>query len=266
MLDQVRNALYPRWRGVLKRTGLIKRGAAPELGGEPYFDFLRRAHRELKPGSYLEIGVRKGESLKLATCPAIGIDPQHSLTDECKVARAGIPTHLFSEFSDDFFKTDRLVKLFPERLDLAFIDGDHRFEFALRDFMNLERLAHPRTIIAIHDCCPTNRQMASRNRRRFLRTDFATMGRWAGDGWKLLPILKKYRPDLAVLPVDCPPTGLLIIAGLDPASTVLSRAYDDIMREFTGKKLDLPRHRAAFPLVASRTVSLPALVSNRGRS
>ena len=47
-------------------------------------------------------------------------------------------------------------------MDFAFIDGMHLFEFALRDFMNLERHCTPQSVIMVHDCYPTEREHAER--------------------------------------------------------------------------------------------------------
>lgn len=168
--------------------------------------------------------------------------------------RDDIPTYLFSELSEVFFETDKIESIFPDGIDAAFIDGDHRFEFALKDFINIEKYSNSKTIVLIHDCCPTNIQMASRDRRRFMRTDFASMGRWTGDGWKLLPILSFYRPDLTVIPLDCPPTGLLLVTNLDNCSNSLNQNYEDIVQKFKSLKLNLIDHRKSFPLTSSRNV------------
>jgi hypothetical protein len=60
---------------------------------------------------------------------------------------------------------------------------------------------------------------------------------WTGDVWKVIPILKKYRPDLRILFLDCPPTGLVAISRLEPQSTILSDSYYQIVDEF--RELDL---------------------------
>ena len=49
--------------------------------------------------------------------------------------------------------------------------------------------------------------------------------------------LKKWRPDLKVAVVDVPPSGLAIITGLDPASTVLT---DNYPRRSIEQYVDLP--------------------------
>ena len=64
---------------------------------------------------------------------------------------------------------------------------------------------------------------------------------WTGDVWRLLPIFKKYRPDLRVIAVDCEPTGLVVCTKLDPRSTVLADHYYEIIDEFFGDELTLAR-------------------------
>ena len=49
---------------------------------------------------------------------------------------------------------------FPKGPDIAFLDGMHRAEYLLRDFMNTERFSHERTLILLHDCLPVNARMA----------------------------------------------------------------------------------------------------------
>ncbi len=99
----------------------------------------------------------------------------------------------------------------------------HHFEFALRDFINLERASNPDTTILIHDCLPNDEQHAARERSTF---------RWAGDVWRLIMALRAHRPDLEVAVADSPPSGLGIVRGLDAGSTVLSDGYDKIVEEY----------------------------------
>jgi hypothetical protein len=55
---------------------------------------------------------------------------------------------------------------------------------------------------------------------------------WSGDVWRLLLVLKKYRPDLAIHTIATAPTGLTIIRQLDPASRVLAERMEEIVEEF----------------------------------
>jgi tetratricopeptide (TPR) repeat protein len=192
-----------------------------ELPGDIYLDQLRRIHEALKPRTYLEIGVFKGQSLRLANprTRAIGIDPAPQLEHP-----PGPRQTVHAIASDDFFvRHDIIAELGGERVELAFIDGMHLFEYALRDFINIERLAKPDSIVLVHDCYPLDRQTSSRN----CETLF-----WSGDVWRLIPLLKKYRPDLSVNVIAAPPTGLGIIRGLNPESNVLRDRMDEIVAEF----------------------------------
>jgi hypothetical protein len=98
----------------------------------------------------------------------------------------------------------------------------HLFEFALRDFINLERACGRDSVIAVHDCDPPNAEAAARER---------TTAFWTGDVWKLVLCLKRHRPDLRVAVVDVPPSGLGIVTNLNPGSTLLEERYAQICDE-----------------------------------
>jgi len=106
---------------------------------------------------------------------------------------------------------------------MVFLDGLHRFEFLLRDFINVERFCHKGSIVLLHDCLPYNVEITARA---------LIDGDWAGDVCKILPILKKYRPDLRIHLLDCPPTGLVACTQLDPHSNILAENYYRIVDEF----------------------------------
>jgi hypothetical protein len=185
-----------------------------------YLDLLDRIQRHLRPRTYVEIGVRFGTSLQLALpgTTTVGIDPAADL-------RYPTPrrTRVFEQPSDEFFAEHDLAAVLGGPVDLAFIDGMHLFEFALRDFVNLERAATPQSAILVHDCYPIDARSAARDRSTKL---------WSGDVWKLILLLRTHRPDLSVATVDAAPTGLGIVTGLDPTSTVLGDALDDILAEY----------------------------------
>jgi hypothetical protein len=187
----------------------------------PYFELLDRIHQHVLPRTYVEIGVSTGRSLTLALpgTLCIGIDPAPKV-----VFRIGRRTRIFSQSSDDFFADHDLGALLGGiPLDLAFIDGMHHFEFALRDFINLERASAPSTTVLIHDCLPVDETTSARERT----TDI-----WSGDIWRLILLLRQWRPDLEVAVVDSAPAGLGLVRGLDPASTILTDHYDEIVEQF----------------------------------
>ncbi len=223
-----------------------------------YTEYLKQIHRVVKPSSYLEIGVHTGVTLGFAECRAIGIDPNFQLKSNPTGKR--VETYLFQLESDAFFVQLDLKSFLPGGVDLGFLDGMHKFEFLLRDFMNTEKYSHKDTIIALHDCYPVNSEIADRELNYDRRTDRHTRVWWTGDVWKLLPILRDYRPDLSVTALDCPPTGLVVIRGCDPTSKVLAGAYDEIVTKYMDVTLDgygFEKFRAEFPTAESRNVMQP---------
>ncbi len=191
------------------------------LPGASYLQVLSMVHSHLKPRTYLEIGVADGQSIALARAEtlAIGVDP------EPKIAKPlGPRTRICTETSDRYFATrDVRTEMGGLPVDLAFIDGMHHFEFSLRDFINIEKHCSSGSTILIHDGYPLSRITAERERR----TAF-----WSGDIWRLILLLRKYRPDLSVNVIATAPTGLGVLRGLDPASRLLEERFDEIVREF----------------------------------
>jgi tetratricopeptide (TPR) repeat protein len=189
--------------------------------GEHYLQVMARIHDALRPRTYVEIGVERGASLRLARPPtlAIGIDPEPKPTEPLAANQK-----VFAETSDAFFATrDPRAELGGLPIDLAFIDGMHRFEFALRDFANLERFSTRGSTILIDDCYPLDRETAERERHRAF---------WSGDVWRLILLLKKHRPELAIHIIATPPCGLAVVRRLDPDSRLLHEHYHSLCREF----------------------------------
>ena len=199
-------------------------------------EFLGHLHRLVRPRTYLEIGVANGASLRFSRVPSIAIDPEFqigvSLQCDLQLARTT---------SDEFFARPDPIRhlrssrnplrnirrgrplfdyyLGGTRLDLAFIDGMHQFDFVLRDFMNVERQSRWASVIAFDDMLPRDVEEAARDRHT---------EQWAGDVYKLMPVLAKYRPDLVAIPVDTEPTGILVVLGADRDSRVLAEHHDEI--------------------------------------
>jgi hypothetical protein len=183
-----------------------------------YLGFLKRVHEVLEPPTYLEIGIRHGTSLALATSTSIGIDPAYDLQAELRE-----DVSLFKETSDEYFeRPDPLAPFGGRKAALAFIDGMHLVEYALRDIINVERNSAWTSVVVLDDILPADPEMAARNRQT---------RKWTGDVYKVLGILARHRPDLICLLVDTQPTGMLLVLGLDPASAVLADRYDDIVRD-----------------------------------
>lgn len=206
---------------ILARKTLFSGPINPEYdiakGTVPYLNTLEFLHRALSPINYLEIGIRQGKSLSLAKCSSVGVDPNpgvsYQLAEYVRVVELA---------SDEFFETHE-DPILRDEIDFAFIDGMHLFEYALRDFMNIERHAGPGTVVVIDDIFPNHIRQAQRER---------TTAFWTGDVWKLHEILNQYRPDLTIVPLDTHPTGLLLICGLNPKNEVLWEQYNPIITNF----------------------------------
>lgn len=222
-------------------------------------DFLRALHQATANRNYLEIGVNDGRSLRLSRVPSIAVDPAFKVTSELRC-----DVHLVKATSDDFFaRTDPLAHLRGGRhpwrnlrrgrhplghwrrttLDLAFIDGMHLFEYALRDFVNVERHADWASVIVLDDMLPRSVDEAARDRHTTA---------WTGDVFKVGEILTRYRPDLVTVLVDTQPTGQLVVFGADPRNRVLTRKYDEIIAEY-----DVPDPQKVPESVLDRVRAVP---------
>jgi len=242
--------------------------------------FLHQLHKVYKPRNYLEVGVNDGRSLALSRVASVAVDPAFKL-----VTQISCDVHLVKATSDDFFaRKDPLLHLRPGRnpfralarkdplswfgdpkLELSFIDGMHLFEYALRDFMNVERHSRWSSVIVLDDMLPRSVDEAARDRH----TKF-----WTGDVYKVATVLRLLRPDLVIVAVDTEPTGVLLIFGADPDSTVLREQYDRILEEHvTPDPQDVPeeilaRKAAVAPERLLQADFWPSLVRarNLGRS
>lgn len=195
----------------------LARAAFP---GEMYEGWLKWFHQKLQPSVYVEIGIETGKTLAYARPPslAVGIDPAYNISCEMFAE-----TKLFKETSDEFFRRPNNLEILQHRtVDLAFIDGLHTFDQALKDFIHLERLSGPDSVILFHDVQPVVPETADRSRHTIF---------WVGDTWKVMVILKKFRPDLKVISIPTYPSGLGVVTNLNPSSTVLNSKYDSIVAE-----------------------------------
>ncbi len=199
--------------------------------GAPYHAVLRSLHTILNPRTYLEIGTLNGATLKLSTAKSIAIDPRFQIDGSCLAGKAAC--HFFQMTSDQFFRDHSPLSLLGTEIDLAFLDGMHLFEYLLRDFINTERYCRRNSIIAIHDCIPTDSHVARRGGGDQRYADKSPHPEWwAGDVWKVLLALKEMRPDLTIVSLDAPPTGLVLVSNLSPTSTLLSDAYYEIVHKY----------------------------------
>jgi hypothetical protein len=198
--------------------------------GLRYIKFLERLHQSHVFDWYMEIGCRSGKSFAPVRSRTIAVDPFFSV--EMNVIGQKPALHCFQQTSDDFFASGFLARN-GIALSYSFLDGMHLYEYLLRDFMHTEAHSHPDGRIALHDCVPGSLDMALRDHTKLRKIKHG----WTGDVWKLIPILKEYRPDLTVTVYDCAPTGLVVVSGLDPSNRLLQTQYDAIVARYA---VDLP--------------------------
>lgn len=159
------------------------------LPGEDYREVLERLIAHLKPRTYVEVGSEANRLLHLAKTAksTLGIQPN----------------------ADWGVQHDVIAKLGDRRVDLAFIHDVHQFEQALRDFAQLEQASNRDSVILVGGSYPLDEESANRE---------PASSNHSGDIWRLVVVLKKYRPDLQINTVGTAPTGLTVIQNLNPES------------------------------------------------
>jgi predicted O-methyltransferase YrrM len=177
-------------------------------------EFLASLHRQVRPRTYLETGVNLGQSLTLTRVPSIGIDPEFSVVRELQ---ANI--HLARTTSDEFFaRTDPIAHLPIPVVDFAFIDGMHLSEYALRDYLAVERFTRPTSVVVFDDMLPRSVDEAARRRHTTA---------WTGDVYKAAQALRDLCPDVVVIEVDTTPTGVVVVLVPDAGRDGVLDGYDD---------------------------------------
>ena len=231
------------------------------MPGPGYHDRLRQIHEELNPATYLEIGVFKGQSLTHARPPtiAVGVDPEPRIEEPISVE-----FHLYTETSGEFFNQRDVRALFGGAgPSLVFIDGLHAFTAVLEDFAHVEAIADPGTLVLLHDMIPFD-EITQRSEQVH---EFYT-----GDVWKLLHCFADVRPDLSWFTIRTPPSGLTVVGGLDPSSTVLRDQYDKLVQRYGALRfedgVETPGQvlENDWPLVADRLKRLQGVGHQRGRA
>ena len=220
----------------------------PDLAGLNYVEVLRHLHLILCPKTYFEIGTLYGNTLSLARCSSLAVDPKFQLNDITLLEQiVSKPKMLFFQTTSDlFFAEQDPTALLGGPIDLAFLDGMHRCEFLLRDFMNAERHGRQNSLFILHDCLPVEVFIAERMPNAGVAEAPHRQGWWTGDVWRTALLLKRFRPDLSITAIDAHPTGLLLVTNLDPGSTTLAENYAEYVRTMMSWSLQTMGIRSYF--------------------
>lgn len=190
--------------------------------------FLQQVLNLINPRNYIELGTVNDDNFSHCNCPAICISSNYSIQVKSPIKNS---LKLFRCSSAEFFTKYSLnEELEQKTLDFCFIDNAHHFEALLRDFINLENFSSSSSLVAFDNVLPQDENMAAREYR---------FGWWMGDVWKIIPLLRKWRPDLKLVVVDDKTTGVALVTNLNSSSTVLSERFDEIVSHYLGISFNL---------------------------
>lgn len=139
--------------------------------------YLADLARQLKPESYLEVGIYEGETFKLVSPHAnrsFGIDISSSAIRSIANVRHSTA---FLGTLGDFIGANHGIGGF----DLIFIDADHAKDSVISDFDNACNLLAPNGLLVLHDTWPGS-------------IDFAQNG-FCGDAYLAVPLLREKYSD-----------------------------------------------------------------------
>ena len=136
--------------------------------------------------TYLELGVHVGDTFSTmcrATTRAIGVD-----VNDRRFEKVG-------EFHQ--CTTDEFFSYFKDKVDIVFIDADHKFESVVKDFEHSLLLLNKYGIIFLHDTDPMTEE--------FL--DY----RLCGDSYRIVDYIREKHPELNVTTLPITEAGLSIV-------------------------------------------------------
>jgi len=130
---------------------------------------------------------------------------------------------MFQETSDSFFENIH-TRLSSFKCQVAFIDGMHLFECALRDFINLTKISSDKALFLFHDPIPWTFKMATRDNSKLAPNEA-----WTGDIWKLVHIFIEAGLKDSISLLSSAPSGLLAVLNPGKEKVIeLEKNYDEI--------------------------------------
>lgn len=147
--------------------------------------------------TYLEIGVERGTNFLQIRAPhKLAVDPHFKIPGGHK---DGVGVHYVETTSDEFF--EKHSHLIQGKIDVAFIDGLHTYEQALKDVENVLKFLADDGVIVMHDCLPTSEAEACKYEHD-AKSHPEFKNAWTGDVYKTIMDLKAHHNDLEVFVVD----------------------------------------------------------------
>ena len=157
-----------------------------------FIDFLAKT---VKPEVYLEIGIYEGETFNKVVAPRkIAVDIRQESLDYVGISEEVIKIHGDSRALSAFLSESNT------KVDLAFIDADHKAESLIQDFMNIKSFMSVRGMVLFHDTYPGNFEFSS--------------PKYCGDGFLAIPTLGSEIPDWNFVTIPVHP-GLTLASRTD---------------------------------------------------
>lgn len=191
--------------------------------------------------TYLEIGVLGGNVFFGVRCSKkIAVDPEFRFNWKGRLGEtlrnpSNIKAEFFETTSDEFFEKEADSVFRKKKMDIALIDGMHEFDYVLNDVNNCLKYLSDGGTLVLHDCNPVTPESEVSFKGW---KDRGYTGHWNGDVWKVIPYLRKYRPDLNVFVADCDHgLGIITLNGKKANTTEGDReefrrlTYDDLEKQ-----------------------------------
>jgi len=164
-------------------------------------DFISYLANIYRPNVYVELGLYDGETLSKVypyVGQAYGIDIKKNPVLDALNSKSNID--IFYTDTDTFFSR------FNNKIDMIFIDADHKFESAKRDFDNALRLLNDNGVILMHDTDPIS--------------NFYINPQYCGDSYKIVELLENNN-DVNIVTLPILEAGLSIITKKNNTRTLL---------------------------------------------
>jgi predicted O-methyltransferase YrrM len=171
-------------------------------------DFIGILASIKKPNVYVELGLYVGESLgkvlpHVGKCYGVDVKKNEYLER--------LENNYKDKLEINYCMTDKFFETFDKGIDMAFIDADHCFESAIKDFENCLKLLNDGGIILMHDTDPEHNRLIDPG--------------YCGDSYKLVPIFEK-RNDINIITLPILEAGLSIITKKNDTRTFLRNGLE----------------------------------------